>query len=74
MCIRTLYGDLYLKNRNKNSIPWHCHFLGYILSLFAAGLYGSCFLQATVCFCRIMFSTRGLFQNLSIHILLSIIP
>jgi len=69
MCIRTLYGDLYLKKRDENSISWHCHFLGYLLSLFGGGVYGSCFLQAIFRFWRIIISYRGLFQNLSFHIL-----
>jgi hypothetical protein len=69
MCIRTLYGDLYLKKQDENSISWHCHFLGYLLSLFGGGVYGSCFLQAIFRFWRIIISSRGLFQNLSFHIL-----
>jgi hypothetical protein len=69
MCIRTFYGDFNRQNREKIFIFWHCHFLAYLLSLFAAGVYGSCFLQAVFRFWRIMMSNQGLFQSLSFHLL-----
>ncbi|CAF4581214.1 unnamed protein product [Rotaria sp. Silwood1] len=68
MCIRTLYGDLYQEKRGENFISWHCHFLGYLMSLFGAGVYGSCFLQALYRFWRIITPNRDLFQNLCFHI------
>ncbi|CAF2911787.1 unnamed protein product [Rotaria sp. Silwood2] len=68
MCIRTLYGDLYQEKRNENFVSWHCHLLGFLMSLFGAGVYGSCFLQALYRFWRIVIPNRDLFQNLYFHI------
>lgn len=58
--LSTLYGDLYLTIRDAYPISWHCHFLGYLLSLFGSGVYGSCFLQAIFRYWRIMFSNYTL--------------
>ncbi|CAF3756973.1 unnamed protein product [Rotaria sordida] len=68
MCIRTLYGDLNREKRDKRIISWYCHFLAYLLSLFGAGVYGSCFLQALYRFWRIVTPNRDFFQNLYFHI------
>jgi hypothetical protein len=65
MCIRTLIGDLYEK---EYSISWKCHFLAYLICLFAAGVYGSCFLQAIFRYWRVILPSLSLFQKLSFHI------
>ncbi|CAF1420709.1 unnamed protein product [Adineta steineri] len=53
MCIQTFYSDLYGEKYDENFIPWHCHILAYFMTTFAAGVYGSCFLQALFRFWRI---------------------
>ncbi|CAF1399364.1 unnamed protein product [Adineta steineri] len=68
MCIQTFYSDLYGKKYDENFIPWHCHILAYLMTSFAAGVYGSCFLQALFRFWRITKSSRSRFQKLPFHI------
>ncbi|UJR32050.1 hypothetical protein I4U23_019517 [Adineta vaga] len=72
MCIQTLRRDLYENKYKENHVPQYCHFLAYLMPLFASGIYGSCFLQALFRFWRIMLPKRKVFQNLYFHILLII--
>lgn len=67
MSIRTLYGDLNRGKINESSITWDCYFIAYLMVVFAAGVYGSFFLQALYRFCRIILPHRLNFQSLYFH-------
>lgn len=68
MCIRTLSGDLHGTTYGETDAPWHCYLLAYCMSLFAAGVYGSCFLQALFRYWRIVLSSRTDLQKVSLHV------
>ncbi|CAF1259078.1 unnamed protein product [Rotaria sordida] len=68
MSIRTLFGDLYLYNKEEMSPSWHCRLLNYLTSMFPAGIYGSCFLQALFRFWRIIKPHQHLYRKFSFHI------
>jgi len=67
MSSRTLYGDLYIYNKEEISPSWHCCLLNYSMSMFASGIYGSCFLQALFRFWRIMKPHQHLYRKFSFH-------
>ena len=70
MSIRTWYGDLTTTNPTES---WHCHFLAYLMSFFAAGVYGSCCLQALFRFWQIVIRNRSFFHQWSFHMFLIVL-
>ena len=66
MSIQTLDGDY--NDPYGKPPPWYCHLFPYLMSLFAAGVYGSCFLQALFRLWRIVMPNRAVFQSLSFHL------
>ncbi|CAF3704911.1 unnamed protein product [Rotaria sp. Silwood1] len=68
MSIQTLFGDLYLYNKEEMSPSWHCRLLNYLTSMFPAGIYGSCFLQALFRFWRIIKPHQRSYRKFSFHI------
>ncbi|CAF1178451.1 unnamed protein product [Adineta ricciae] len=68
MASRTLYSDFYMVEKEINSPPsWHCRLLNYFVSMFAAGIYGTCFLQALFRFWRIMRPHRRIYYKFKFH-------
>lgn len=67
MSNRSLYGDLYISNKEDMFPSWHCRLLNYLMSMFAAGIYGSCFLQALFRFWRIIKPHQRLYRRFSFH-------
>ncbi|CAF2911806.1 unnamed protein product [Rotaria sp. Silwood2] len=68
MSIRTLFGDLYLYNKEEMSPSWHCRLLNYLTCMFSAGIYGSCCLQALFRYWRIIKPHQRLYRKFSSHI------
>lgn len=67
MSIRTLYGDLHIVDKKEFSPSWHCRLLNVLMSMFASGIYGSCFLQSLFRFWRIMKPEERLYRKISFH-------
>jgi hypothetical protein len=67
MSSRTLYGDLRFYNKEEIPPSWHCRLLNYLMSMFAAGIYGSCFLQSLFRFWRIIKPHERLYRTLLFH-------
>lgn len=65
---RTLHADLHLIPRTESAPTWHCRLLNYLISTFAAGIYGSCFLQALFRFWRIMQPQQRLYRTFTFHL------
>ncbi|CAF3688436.1 unnamed protein product [Adineta steineri] len=68
MSSRTLYGDLHLHIKEESAPSWHCRLLNYLMSMFAAGIYGSCFVHAVFRYWRIMKPHRRLYRTFSFHL------
>ncbi len=67
MSSRTLYGDFYLNPSEEISPSWHCRLLNCLMSMFASGIYGSCFLQSLFRYCRVMKPHQSLYRKFSFH-------
>lgn len=70
MSTRTFYGDLFLKEfyLTNSSPSWHCRLVNYFMSMFASGIYGSCFLQALFRYWRIMYPYKRIYRKYSFHL------
>ncbi len=63
----TLYGNFYLYNKEEIAVSWHCRLLNYFMSMFASGIYGSCFFQSLFRFWRVIKSDQILYRKFSFH-------
>ncbi|UJR32049.1 hypothetical protein I4U23_019516 [Adineta vaga] len=67
MVSRTLYSDIYYIEKKEDLPSWHCRLLNYFVSMFASGIYGSCFLQALFRFWRIMTPHKSRYRTFKFH-------
>ncbi|CAF3732823.1 unnamed protein product [Rotaria socialis] len=71
--IRTLFGDFYTDNKFESVPSRHCRLLNCLMSMFSAGIYGSCFLHALFRFWRTVKSKQRLLRQFTYNIRLIIV-